>query len=317
MYENKYLNNLSKELGFPHVDELEKVLRLKEILKLIFEDNALSKQLVLKGGTAINLLWFDLPRLSVDIDLNYVGAVEKDKMEKARTTVIQPILESMLRSLKYKTETRLEYANNAYELRYTNSNNGNSVIKLDINYLHRIPILGVTKRKFKVLGEESNFTVRTLTLEELYAGKLKALFDRNTLRDLFDVYMLIKNYANEIDEWKLKKVFIFLGTIGISNFDKLNTEKINKINQIDFENTLKPMLRNSSNIDLAKILNYIRSFLERMTTFNKNEKLFITTFLNKKELLPEILFEDKGFDFLKNYPAALSTLHSLKTANKL
>ena len=45
MYENKYLNKLSKELGFPHVDELEKVLRLKEILKLISGDNALSKQL--------------------------------------------------------------------------------------------------------------------------------------------------------------------------------------------------------------------------------------------------------------------------------
>lgn len=317
MHENKYLNKLSKELGFPHVDELEKVLRLKEILKLISEDNALSKQLVLKGGTAINLLWFDLPRLSVDIDLNYIGAVEKDKMEKSRATVIQPILESMLKSLKYKIETRLEYANNTYELRYTNSNNGNSVIKLDINYLHRIPILGVTEKKFKVLGEKSDFTVRTLTLEELYAGKLKALFDRSTPRDLFDVYMLLKNYSTEIDEQKLKKAFIFLGTIGISNFGKLNTEKISRINQADFENILKPMLRNSSNIDLTEMLNYTKPFLEKMVIFNKSEKLFITTFLNKKELVPEILFEDKSFDFLKNYPAALSKLHSLKTTGKL
>ena len=317
MYENKYLNKLFKELGFPHVDELEKVLRLKEILKLISEDNVLSKQLVLKGGTAINLLWFDLPRLSVDIDLNYIGAVEKDKMEKARTTVIQPILESMFKSLKYKIETRLEYANNTYELRYTNSNNGNGVIKLDINYLHRIPIHGVIEKKFKVLGEESDFTVRTLTLEELYAGKLKALFDRSTPRDLFDVYMLVKNYANEINEQKLKKAFIFLGTIGIPDFDKLNAEKINRINQVDFENILKPMLRNSSNIDLAEMLNYTKPFLEKMLTFNKSEKMFITSFFNEKELLPEVLFESKSFDFLKNYPAALSKLHSLKTTGKL
>lgn len=312
MYENKYLNKLSKELGLPHVDELEKVLRLKEILKLISEDKALSKQLLLKGGTAINLLWFDLPRLSVDIDLNYIGAVEKDKMEKARTTVIQPILGNILKSLKYKIETKLEYANNAYELRYTNSNNGNSVIKLDVNYLHRIPIFGTIEKKFKVLGEESDFAVRTLILEELYAGKLKALFDRSTPRDLFDVYMLIKDYANEIDEQKLKKAFIFLGTIGISNFDKLNAEKINRINQVDFKNILKPMLRNSSDIDLAEMLSYTKPFLEKIITFSKDEKLFINTFYSKQELVPEILFESKSFDFLKSYPAALSTLHSLK-----
>jgi len=29
---------------------------------------------LLKGGTALNLFLLDLPRLSVDIDLNYIGA---------------------------------------------------------------------------------------------------------------------------------------------------------------------------------------------------------------------------------------------------
>ena len=213
-------------------------------------------------------------------------------------------------------EAKLEYANNAYELRYINSNGGNSVIKLDINYLHRIPILGVIEKKFKVLGKEDDFAVRTLTLEELYAGKLKALFDRNTPRDLFDVYMLIKNYANEIDEEKLKKVFIFLGTIGISDFDKVNIERVDRISQSGFENTLKPMLRNTTAIDLNEMLDFTKPLLKRMITFNKNEKLFITTFLNKNELSPEILFGSNNFDFLKNYPAALSKLHSLIVSKK-
>ena len=30
-----------------------------------------------KGGTAINLFYLDLVRLSVDIDLNYIGHVER------------------------------------------------------------------------------------------------------------------------------------------------------------------------------------------------------------------------------------------------
>jgi hypothetical protein len=37
----------------------------------------LNRRLVLKGGTAINLFYLDLARLSVDIDLNYVGQIER------------------------------------------------------------------------------------------------------------------------------------------------------------------------------------------------------------------------------------------------
>jgi len=38
----------------------------------------------LKGGTAINLFIRDMPRLSVDIDVNYVGADDVDKAVLAR-----------------------------------------------------------------------------------------------------------------------------------------------------------------------------------------------------------------------------------------
>ena len=52
-------------------DTFEKVLRLKEILKFLNEDKFLREYLLLKGGTAINLTVFNLPRLSVDIDMDY------------------------------------------------------------------------------------------------------------------------------------------------------------------------------------------------------------------------------------------------------
>ena len=40
----------------------------------------LAEALALKGGTAINLTIFNLPRLSVDIDLDYSRNVSKDEM---------------------------------------------------------------------------------------------------------------------------------------------------------------------------------------------------------------------------------------------
>jgi predicted nucleotidyltransferase component of viral defense system len=42
-------------------------------------DELLSEAIALKGGTAINLTIFDLPRLSVDIDLDYCRSIDREK----------------------------------------------------------------------------------------------------------------------------------------------------------------------------------------------------------------------------------------------
>ncbi len=54
---------------------LEKSVRLLTLLNAFCEHPQLAGKLALKGGTALNLFLFDVPRLSVDIDLNYVGAI--------------------------------------------------------------------------------------------------------------------------------------------------------------------------------------------------------------------------------------------------
>ena len=63
-YDKIYLANRAKELSVVR-DTFEKVLRFCDILRFF------DSKLALKGGTAINLLFFDLPRLSVDIDLDF------------------------------------------------------------------------------------------------------------------------------------------------------------------------------------------------------------------------------------------------------
>lgn len=49
---------------------LEKVIHLFGLLEGFRSHPFLKDRLALKGGTALNLFFFDLPRLSVDIDLN-------------------------------------------------------------------------------------------------------------------------------------------------------------------------------------------------------------------------------------------------------
>lgn len=75
-YNKQALNIIANEQGFIR-DNLEKVMRLVEILNYFHYSPLLSTSLVLKGGTAINLTVFQLPRLSVDIYLT-VGSSRKD-----------------------------------------------------------------------------------------------------------------------------------------------------------------------------------------------------------------------------------------------
>ena len=59
---------------------LEKVIHLFSLLDGFQRHPFLQGKWALKGGTALNLFWFDVPRLSVDIDLNYIGEVEREAM---------------------------------------------------------------------------------------------------------------------------------------------------------------------------------------------------------------------------------------------
>ena len=77
------LEKLTQQTGFVR-DNLEKVYRLTEILSFFNQNEYLGQKLALKGGTAINLTIFDLPRLSVDIDMDYSTLDER----KSSTTLV-------------------------------------------------------------------------------------------------------------------------------------------------------------------------------------------------------------------------------------
>jgi predicted nucleotidyltransferase component of viral defense system len=70
-------------------EPLEKVIRLMSLLGALASHPFLKSRIVLKGGTALNLFHFEVPRLSVDIDPNYIGAVDRDSMLAERPKVEQ------------------------------------------------------------------------------------------------------------------------------------------------------------------------------------------------------------------------------------
>jgi len=63
------------------------VIRLLGLLEAIRRHPFLKDRMALEGGKALNLFTSDVPRLSVDIDLNDIGAVDRDSMVGERPTI--------------------------------------------------------------------------------------------------------------------------------------------------------------------------------------------------------------------------------------
>lgn len=173
--DRQMFEDLSERTGF-QVDVLEKVYRLAELLQEIVEVG-IGNQLTLKGGTAVNFLYLDLPRLSVDIDLDYIGSVEKEQMKKDREE-IDDVLNRLFRTLNYKPTERTSYALQKYNLFYQNSAENRDRIELEINCLKRATILSPIRKTFDHPFDFEDFKVVTLQIEELFARKLTALAHR-------------------------------------------------------------------------------------------------------------------------------------------
>ncbi len=99
------LNRQAKDLGFVR-DTFEKVCRLADVLAFMESDSLLLDSLALKGGTAINMTIFNLPRLSVDIDLDFSKDVSRETMLAERKQIhshIQKYMEAAGYSLSLKS----------------------------------------------------------------------------------------------------------------------------------------------------------------------------------------------------------------------
>jgi len=95
-YSKKYIHELSIKEHFIN-SNLEKVIRLIEIINYIF-NSSLKHKLVLKGGTAINLIYTNLARLSTDIDLDYIGDFELDNINSERIKIEENIDNYMMQN---------------------------------------------------------------------------------------------------------------------------------------------------------------------------------------------------------------------------
>lgn len=288
-------------------DNLEKVLRLVDVLQYIAQNDKLNDCLVLKGGTAINLTVFEMPRLSVDIDLDFHRDCTLDGMLQHRAVINAEILAYMSsQGYSLSPSTKNPHSLDSWVFFYHNSAGNRDNIKIEINYSMRQHIFIPQKREIRV-SFLSNINIRTLHPMELFGSKIKALIERHTCRDLYDVYNLLhSDLILTVDISLLRKIVVFYLAVGGNK--KLSKEyDLSSIKQIKFSQiraTLLPMLRKGESFDFETAKVEVIEFLERLLSFTDTETAFIDYFV-AKQYRPELLFNDDVIIAnIRNHPMA-------------
>lgn len=271
-------------------DSFERAYRLAHLLREIGRDPWLSSRLLLKGGTCINFFHADLPRLSVDMDLNYVGSIDKEGM-LAEKPLVMDAIRALARAHGYACEdVGLAYAGWSVRLLYESARGQRSSIKADVNFLQRVALYGVEKRELPAVFELADAAVPCMTVEEVYGGKFAALAIRGEPRDVFDAAHFLQTSVPH-DATRLRKAFLFYAHMDDATLRTVKLGNIETLAEKECRDRLYPMLRRGNQPTPREMGEAILPRLKEMLTLNAAEKEFGER-LERGEYSPSLLFQD-------------------------
>lgn len=301
------LGRLAKEMGFVR-DTFEKVCRLADVLKFMEEDELLSKSLSLKGGTAINLTIFDLPRLSVDIDLDYCRGIRRDEMLSDREIITDRIGKYMAaRGYAPSPKGKSYHALDSFVYQYINAGGGKDNIKIEINYMLRCHVLPVSRREVKLPWNQDRLTVLSVDPVEIFASKTVALLMRTAPRDLYDIHNMVRyGLFDESEEEMLRKCAVFYSAVGAEHPpEKFDLDHIGEISKMQIKRDLYPVLRKGETFDLEAVQKEVGDYLSLIMIPTDGEKAFWEAFA-KGDYSPELVFgKGQESENISNHPMAL------------
>lgn len=178
--------------------QVEQDLIISRFLVELFSNKVIAENLLFRGGTSLYKLFASKPaRYSEDIDLVQVKALPIGDV----MTEIRKVCENIMPPDGHKqSQGRLV-------LYYKSESEIPPImpikIKIEINTREHFNVYGIDRKKYDVNSRwfSNSVDIPTYKLEELLGTKLRALYQRNKGRDLFDLWYVIKNF--EIDSEKI------------------------------------------------------------------------------------------------------------------
>src|SRR5665213_1088787 len=249
MIPRDFIAHWKQKAPWPHDFQVEQDLILSRALVEIYQDESLSKSLVLRGGTALHKLFVDKPmRYSEDIDLVQHTAGPIGKVLEALRARLNPILGEPVWKSKGGPVTLW------YRMQSEIPPQVPLKLKVEINTREHFDVFGVIEKRFEVKSPWFNgeAKVKTYTTEELLGTKLRALYQRRKGRDLFDLWVALG--MKSIQPTKIVEAFrryMKEGKMKVTQKEfKRNLEE--KMKSEVFHNDLKPLLNTSVVYDAEK-----------------------------------------------------------------
>lgn len=190
---------------FPLDQQVEQDLIISRSLVELFNHPYLKDRIVFRGGTALNKLIFPKPlRYSEDIDLN--------RLEKGPAKpMIIAVREAMMPALGKESSVKTTKNSLKFFYSYQAIDGTSKQLKIEINVRETLPNKPLARVPFNVDSDyfTGNTTIVAFDTEEMIGSKIRALYQRNKGRDLFDLYELSKmshNWDNIVENFKLLKI---------------------------------------------------------------------------------------------------------------
>ncbi|MCF6290718.1 MAG: nucleotidyl transferase AbiEii/AbiGii toxin family protein [Desulfobacterales bacterium] len=277
-------------------DVLEKVARLLGLLDALGSHPFLKGKLALKGGTALNLFVFDVPRLSVDIDLNYVGAEDREAMLAERPKIEQAARAVFAREGFTVRRMPEEHAGGKWLLRYQSAAGLSGNLEVDLNFMFRVPLWPVTISDSHPVGAWRATGIPIIDIHELAAGKLAALLARRQARDLFDSHGIL--HMGNFDHERLRTAFVVYGAMNRKDWRTVSADDLD-FDAVELARQLIPTLRVNASAGQETSAEYgtrlgdeCRQALSAVLPFTEAERAFLDLLLDQGEIDSTILTAD-------------------------
>lgn len=165
---------------------------LVDLIPSIATDN----DFALKGGTAINLFYNDMPRLSVDLDLVYLPILDRDQTLSridAKLKHLQSLIEKRHPYLRLRSNPSAPALSRQILCRHYDVQ-----VKIEVNTVIRGTLYPVTQQSLSQPVQDKfkkNAQMQVVAIEDLYGSKICAALDRQHPRDLFDMMLFFEKHT--------------------------------------------------------------------------------------------------------------------------
>jgi predicted nucleotidyltransferase component of viral defense system len=280
----------------PFFQQVDLLLR---VLPYLVQD----ERVALKGGSAINLFVRNLPRLSVDIDLTYLVIEDRETSLNNLSQILHSSsqkISAALPNLSIQPSLSREG-----RIRKLIINSGRAIVKVEPNETIRGAVFPCEIRDLcqKAQDEFEMFlSVPTLSMADLYGGKICAALARQHPRDIFDIKILLENEGLTED---IRKAFL----VYLISHNRPMHEILNP-NLLDFEAVFNNEFKGMTTVavtyqELCQVrLNLIQLLQTELTIV---ERRFL---LSVKEKKPEWTL--LGIPGIENLPAVKWKLQNLE-----